>query len=191
MLIMKSPDEFILKKPAKIAGKHLLRDEVTQVWGIDRSETIDAIYYLENDVLVLKPEHYDMSGWPPGEAQIYMPLLIDCFDRGGWFYGLFDPDKMIGVAILENKFIGRQNDLLQLKFMHVSHTYRKRGFGHQLFDLAKSDAARRGARGIYISATPSENTVNFYLKLGSRVTTDPDPELFHLEPDDIHLICKL
>jgi hypothetical protein len=72
--------------------RELTRDEVELVWSIDRSEVIDNIYYYENGALVLKPEHYDMKGWPRGEAEKYTPILLDCFDRGGWFYGIFDDE---------------------------------------------------------------------------------------------------
>jgi hypothetical protein len=43
------------------------------------------------------------------------------------------------------------------------------------------------ARRLYISATPSENTVNFYLRQGCVLARQIDPELFELEPEDIHL----
>ena len=132
-----------------------------------------------------------MQGWPPGEAEKYTPILLDCFDRGGWFYGLFDDSRLIGVVILERKFIGKNKDQLQLKLLHVSRNYRNRGLGKQLFELAKATARERGARRMYISATPAENTINFYLRLGCVATGELDPELFELEPDDIHLECNV
>jgi predicted N-acetyltransferase YhbS len=169
----------------------LQRNEVGLVWSIDRSEVIDHIYYYENGELVLKPEHYDMHGWPPGEAEHYTPILLDCFDRGGWFYGFFDDNQLIGVAILESKFIGALKDQLQLKFLHVSQAYRGQGFGKRLFELACEKAREKGAQRLYISATPSEHTVSFYRSLGCTVTEELDPELFELEPEDIHLECKV
>jgi predicted N-acetyltransferase YhbS len=165
----------------------LLREEIEQVWTIDRSEVIENIYYFENGELVLKPEYYHVRGWPPGEAEKYTAILVDCFDRGGWFYGVFDEAKLIGAAILESKFIGQDKDQLQLKFLHVSSAYRNRGLGRQLFELARAAAREKGARQMYISATPSENTINFYLRLGCIIAPEPDPELFELEPEDIHL----
>jgi GNAT superfamily N-acetyltransferase len=172
-----------------ITGRELLREEIERVWEIDRSEVIEHIYYPEGDGLVLKPEYYNMTGWPSGEAELYTPLLLDCFDRGGWFYGLFAEDLIIGVVILDNKFIGRRKDLLQLKFLHVSSAYRKQGLGDRLYDLAKEHAHKQGAKGFYISATPSENTVKFYMRRGSVLAKEPDPGLFELEPEDIHLEC--
>jgi len=174
-----------------IDERELQRDEVGLVWSIDRSEVIDHVYYYEKKGLVLKPEHYDLHSWPPGEAEHYTPILLDCFDRGGWFYGLFDNDQLIGIAILESKFIGSKKDQLQLKFLHVSQTYRGQGLGKRLFELARDKAKEKGAQRLYISATPSEHTINFYRSLGCTVTQELDSELFKLEPEDIHLECKV
>jgi predicted N-acetyltransferase YhbS len=171
--------------------RDLARNEIEDIWSIDRREVIENVYHLEHGSLVLKPEHYDVQGWPPGEAEFYTPLLQESFDRGGWFSGAFNGATLVGVAILDNKFIGRDKDQLQLKFLHVSRDYRKLGLGRQLFDLARDKARERGAKQMYISATPSENTVNFYLKRGAVVTNEPDPELFELEPEDIHLECDI
>ncbi len=174
-----------------IEGRELTRTEIARLWDIDRREVIDNIYYFENGGLVLKPEHYDMQGWPPGEAELYTPILLDCFDRGGWFHGLFDGELLVAAAVLESKFIGPHKDLLQLKALHVSCAYRGRGLGRQLFELARTKARALGAKGLYISATPSEHTVHFYMRLGSSLTPTPDPDLFALEPEDIHLECPV
>ena len=174
-----------------ITTRKLQRFEIEQVWTIDRSEVTERIYCFENGALTLKPVHYDLHGWPPGEAEKYTPILLDCFDRGGWFSGLFDDGRLVAVAILESKFIGREKDQLQLKFMHVDRAYRKHGLGRRMFESAKAVARERGARKMYISATPSENTINFYLRLGCVVTPEPDPELYALEPEDLHLECDI
>jgi predicted N-acetyltransferase YhbS len=174
-----------------ISGRKLSRDEIKAIWAIDRSEVIEAVYYLENEALVLRPEHFDMRGWPPDEAEKYTPILEACYDQGGWFYGLFDDQRLIGAAVLESRLIGRNTDQLQLKFLHISNTYRSQGLGQQLFALAQVEATQRGAKSLYVSATPSEHTIGFYLRLGCTVTSEPDPELFKLEPEDIHLECAL
>lgn len=174
-----------------LTTRSLQRNEVEKIWQIDRREVIDNVYSLENGVLVLHPEHFDMQGWPPGEAAIYTPILLDCFDRGGWFCGVFDNDQLVAVAVLESKRIGSINDQLQLKFLHVSRDYRGLRLGKHLFDLARQAATSRGATQMYISATPSEHTINFYLRQGCVVTAKVDPDLFALEPEDIHLVCRI
>jgi len=174
-----------------ISERLLGRDEIALIWTMDRREVIESIYYFENSGLKLKPEHYAMQGWPPGEAALYTPILTDCYDRGGWFCGVFDAARLVGVAVLECDFIGANRDQLQLKFLHVSNGYRGKGLGRRLFDLAQDEARARGARRIYISATPSENTISFYLRRGCVLSPAPDPALFALEPEDIHLECNL
>ena len=170
-----------------IESRVLSRDEIKAIWQIDRSELIEAVYYFVNGSLILKPEHYDVKGWPPGEAEKYTPILEACYDSGGWFHGVFDNQKPVGVVVLESQSIGKRKDQLQLKFLHISSHFRSQGLGTQLFHLAAREARRRGAKSLYISATPSEHTINFYLRLGCRLVSEPDPELYELEPEDIHL----
>jgi predicted N-acetyltransferase YhbS len=167
--------------------RELTRAEVPYVWQINRREVIENIYYVEDEKLILKPEHYDMSGWPIGKPEHYTPILLDCFDHGGHFWGAFSGELLVGVVVLENRFIGSAKDTLQMKFLHVSNNYRKQGLGTKLFFLAAEKALELGAKKLYISATPSENTVDFYLNLGCVLATEVDEDLFRLEPEDIHL----
>ena len=167
--------------------RELGRHEVLDIWSIDRTEVIDKVYYLVGKELVLKPEHHDVKGWPPGKPEREGPILLDCFDRGGTFYGAFQEDILVGACVLAAHFMGRQRDQLQLKFLHVSRPQRQSSVGRMLFNRVVARARELGARQLYISATPSENTVRFYLALGCRVTEDVDEALFKLEPKDIHM----
>jgi len=167
--------------------RELERQEVASIWSIDRAEAIENVYRLVDGELVLEPEHHDVQSWPPGEPEHYGPILLDCFDRGGTCRGAFAGETLIGAAVLESRFIGRENDRLQLKFLHVSRSHRQTGLGCALFEEAAARARELGARGLYISATPSENTVGFYLRRGCRLADVPDEALFELEPEDIHL----
>lgn len=115
------------------------------------------------------------------------PAFEAGYDGGDWFCGMFDSDQLIGIAVLSNQLFGDKSDFLQLKFLHVDNRYRKQGLGRQLFDTAATEAKKRRAGRLYVSATPTENTVNFYLGLGCHVLDNPDPALFKEEPEDIHL----
>ena len=107
---------------------------------------IEHLYSVEAGQLVLRPEFYDMRGWPEGEAEHYTPILLDCFDRGGWFLGLFDQGRLIGAVVLDPRRLGPERDWLQLKFLHLSHAYRRRGLGAHLFHLAATQARHRRQR---------------------------------------------
>lgn len=168
----------------------LTRDEILQIWTIDRREVIHRIYRFKDGELIFEDVNVEVRGWPPGEPEKYTPLLQACFDRGGLFLGLFDQGRLVGVAVVDSRWIGPRRDLVQLAFLHVSHAYRGRGIGRRLFEEAAAIARQRGARGFYVSATPSENTVHFYQRRGCVVALSPDPELLALEPEDIHFECR-
>jgi hypothetical protein len=54
------------------------------------------------------------------------------------------------------------------------------------------DIAREaGAVRMYISSIPSSSAVGFYLAQGCKLAEEVDPELYALEPEDIHLILDL
>jgi predicted N-acetyltransferase YhbS len=167
--------------------RRLERHEVGDVWSIDRAEVVEKAYRHENGELVLESRYFDVRGWPPGEQEHYGPILLDCFDHGGTFYGAFEGETLIGVCVLEGRFIGRDKDRLQLKFLHVSSAHRQAGVGRTLFELAVARARELGARRLYVSSTATENSVHFYLHRGCRVTDDVDAALSALEPNDIHL----
>jgi predicted N-acetyltransferase YhbS len=173
-----------------LVPRRLRREEIDLLWTIDRGEIVERIYDLRDGVLELRPDFFDIGGWPPGEPEMYTPLLEASFDRGGVFLGVFDGQRLIGAAVVDTRRLGPAGDLVQLSFLHVGREQRRLGLGSRLFDAAHEVAAELGAVGLYVSATPSENTVDFYQGRGCRVTLEPDPELFALEPEDIHFECR-
>jgi len=159
---------------------------------IDRTELINECYRLENGELLLYPEHHDMRGWPEGEAEQDAVALHACFKRGGWLHGVFDGEQLVAAVVVDTRVIHNQGlQMRQLKFLHVSHGARGLGLGGRLFALACEQGSRVGAQALYVSATESRNTVDFYLRHGCRLLKQADPELYRQEPDDIHLFRTL
>lgn len=171
--------------------RRLTRDEVELLWTVDRSEVHEDVYEVRAGALVRVPRHLEIAGWPRATVEKETPVLYDCFDRGGTFLGMFDGDRVVGVAILESARVGRGADQLPLAYLYVSRADRRRGIGSQLFDAAVTLAREAGASALYVSATPTENTVDFYLRRGCLLATHPDPGLLAAEPEDIHLVCPL
>jgi predicted N-acetyltransferase YhbS len=169
----------------------LTRDEVELIWTIDRSEVHHHIYELRGGQLVRTPKYFAIPGWRPGAAEKETPVLLDCFDRGGTFLGVFDAEALIGMGVVESARVGRAGDQMQLAYLYVSRAYRGRGVGMQLFEAAVSVAREAGANALYVSATSTENTVDFYLSRGCVLAPEPDPRLLAAEPDDIHLLYPL
>jgi GNAT superfamily N-acetyltransferase len=169
----------------------LERHEIERIWSIDRSEVHHHVYRFEGGDLVCIPDYFDLRGWPPEQVAQDTPVLYACFDRGGAFIGMFDDRHLVGVAVLDTIPLGPAGDQLQLKYLYVSRSYRRQGIGHALLREAQAIARTRGAKALYISSTPTENTVNFYRRWGAIVATPPDPGLYAHEPDDIHFLCPV
>lgn len=161
------------------------------MWTIDRREVYHAIYRLEHGHLIRMPTYAEITGWPSKKVTRETPLLYECFDRGGVFIGLFDHMQLAGIAVIDTIPLGDDGDQLQLKYLHVSRPYRGQRIGQLLFRKAQMIAHSRGARALYISATPTEQAVNFYQRCGAVINPKPNPELYALEPEDIHLICPV
>lgn len=167
--------------------KSINRRTIEWFLEIDRSEIIDFVYYFKNGKLELEKEHWDVPGWNSLEFPKLLDLLYLVYDRGGFFWGAFENNKLIGSSVLDCKFIGSSFDQLQLVFLHVSKPYRKKGIGKTLLNLAIQKAKNLGAKKLYISATPSRNTVEFYLNQGCLLVNEINKELFEKESEDIHL----
>ena len=169
----------------------LKREEIEKVRGIDRSEIIEQDYYFEDGQLAVKNEFYDIKGWDPSGLEEHIKHLYDLYDRNGTLLGAFDGNRLIAISAQESEFIGRKKDQLQLYFHHVDSQHRHQGIGGKLLMLVTEKAKKLGAKKLYISATPSKNTVDFYMHLGCRLASELNLELYRLEPEDIHLELKI
>jgi GNAT superfamily N-acetyltransferase len=170
-----------------VAIRALTRNEIDLIWTIDRSEVHHHIYRNVDGDLTLVPAYFDVPGWHPKMVETDRIKLRECFDRGGIFVGDFQADRLVGVAVVDAQPIEAAADHLQLLYLYVSRHARGQGVGTRLFEEAAAEARALGAKALYISAAPTENTVNFYLRRGSSLLADPDPDLFAAEPEDIHL----
>ena len=73
----------------------------------------------------------------------------------------------------------------------VGPAHRGRGTARQLIAMLAEHATAWGATTLYISATPTCNTVDADAASGARLADRPDPAMLALEPDDIHLLLPL
>lgn len=174
-----------------IAFREVTRAEIEKLAGIDRTETVERIYYIRDGKLVLQDEHWDVPEWSAARKRQLITRLQTVFDQGATVYGAFDGELLVGMSVLDHNFIKTGNQRLNLEGLWVSNQCRGRGIGKALFLLAAEEARQRGAKALYVSATPSENTIRFYTRLGCRLTELVDPRLFEREPEDIHLELRL
>lgn len=168
----------------------LTRAEISKLSHLNRTETIDHIYYERDGNLLLEKEHYDVPDWSQEDKQRRIAELQAVFDKGATFFGAFDGDVLTGMSVLDHAPVKSGNKRLNLSGLWVSANYRGHGVGKVLFQLAAQEARQRGARVMYVSATPSENTVHFYQNLGCTLADPIDSSLYEKEPEDIHLELK-
>jgi GNAT superfamily N-acetyltransferase len=170
-----------------IKYRKLSRAEIRYLHHIDRTETIEHVYYERAGKLVLENEHVDVPDWSHTGKEDRIEKLQVVYDKGATFFGAFDEDELAGMSVLDHNFLQTGDRRLNLEGLWVSSNYRGKGIGRALFQLAGKEAQRRGAKVMYVSATPSENTVHFYQNLGCTGANPVDPILFAKEPEDIHL----
>lgn len=160
---------------------------IDAIRGIDRSEKVDSIYRLLDGSLLKVAVNCDMKGFKPDELEAIIRRQKLILANGGWVFGAFDIDVLAGVASLENRFRGNVHRYCKMDILFVSREYRGQGIASALLGLCAVTAGGIGADRLYISATESRNTVDFYMHRGARLVEELDPELFRMEPEDIHL----
>ena len=160
---------------------------------IDRSEHITIAYEIRNGALAEIEVDWDIPTWfvntegDHGLSEV-LKFCQSHLDHGGVVLGAFKDDRLVGVALVRTKL---REHMAQLAFLHVSNGYRKLGIATKLMENAREIARDVGAVQMYISSIPSSSAVGFYLAQGSRLVEEPDPELYALEPEDIHLVLDL
>ncbi|MDL2187724.1 GNAT family N-acetyltransferase [Pseudomonas sp. ChxA] len=170
----------------------LTESDIPLLASIDRTEVIHHCYRVEAGELALYADHHDMRGWPEGEAQQDAVASLACLKRGGWLWGVFDGPALVAAVVVDSHTLHNQGmSMRQLKFLHVSLEARGLGLGGRLFALACEQGRRVGVDALYVSATESQNTVDFYLRQGCCLLREPDPQLYAREPHDIHLYRPL
>jgi predicted N-acetyltransferase YhbS len=167
--------------------------ELGRISELDRSERGTLAYEVQDGELVRFKVDWDDPGWSmegDGDHTVAHQIAFcrSHLNRGGVMLGAFEADLLIGLAVVRPRL---RDDLAQLAFLHVSRSFRRQGIAGELMREACAIAREAGSRRMYISATPSASAVGFYLAQGCRLAEEVDPELYALEPEDIHLILDL
>lgn len=180
-----------MKSEQQLDYRILSRDELGKQAQIDRTETIERVCHLRDGDIALEEEHWDVQDWSPQEKQRRIASLHDAYDAGATIFGAFDGTILVGMSVLDHNPLDSGVARYNLAGLWVSRAFRNQRIGKALVRLAKREARKRGAKALYVSATPSENTVRFYISQGFRLARTIDPQLFKDEPDDIHLELRL
>jgi ribosomal protein S18 acetylase RimI-like enzyme len=164
--------------------------EITRIAEIDRSEHVTLAYRVRDGQLEERHVDWHVPRWSGEEngehsVQAKVAALSAILDQDGVMWGAFDEDRLAGVAILRPALT---EDMAQLAFLHVSNGYRRQGIATRLTEQASKVASEMGAQRLYVSATESESAVGFYRSQGFELAKEVYPELYALEPEDIHMV---
>jgi GNAT superfamily N-acetyltransferase len=165
------------------------RTELSRVGEIDRAERINVLYDQHGTQLVARHGNWSASAWDPdghGEHSVEAKVHeLQCFvDSGGVALGAVAGGRLVGIGVVVPHL---RPGVAQLAFLHVSAPWRATGIGSRLSAQLEQIARAAGDCDMVVSATPSENTVRFYLGNGFQPMADPLAELFELEPEDVHM----
>jgi GNAT superfamily N-acetyltransferase len=163
--------------------------ELTRLGEIDRTERIETIYIQRGETLEESAQAFDVPPWSPtGDDPHSLPDQIGFCQwhvaRGAQIFGAFDGEQLAGIGLVTPHL---RPGIAQLAFLHVSDGYRGQGIGRRLVEEIERLAKESGDTAMVVSATPSVNTVQFYMGCGYRPMAEPLPELFEEEPEDVHL----
>lgn len=169
--------------------RELEHDELSRVGEIDRTEHIEVLVEQVGIELVERRGSWDAGAWDPdgqGEHTVAEQhrSLLRYAAAGGIARGAFSNGLLVGIGVVVPHI---RPSVAQLAYLHVSHDHRSVGIGSQLSVDLEQIARSVGDIEIVVTATPSGNTVRFYLGRGYRPMGQPLPELLELEPDDIHM----
>jgi len=167
--------------------------ELPRLAEIDRAEKVYTGYEVHDGKLQARVVDWDVPGFlREGNGENSLAHQIEFCQRhllaGGRMIGAFVGDKLAGIGILTPEV---RPKMAQLAYLHVSQAYRRMGIARHLTQEMIAYARQDGADRVYVSATPSGSAVGFYRSQGFRLCPDPLPELFKLEPEDIHMVLEL
>jgi GNAT superfamily N-acetyltransferase len=176
-----------------ITYRRLVTADLTRIGEIDRTERIDIVYVQHGARLEQQLGDFSAPAWlAEGEGEHSVAhQRAECerhLDAGGIALGAFVNGRLVGIGIVRPHI---RPGIAQFAFLYVSNGHRAQGIGQHLSEELERLAREGGDTTMVVSATPSLNTVRFYLHQGFEPMAEPLPELYELEPEDVHLQKRL
>ena len=177
----------------EITYSRLAHADLERIGEIDRTERIDTLYVQQGDRLDRRFGAFSAPAWfTEGEGEHSVAhQRAECerhLAAGGIALGAFANGRLVGIGIVRPHI---RPGVAQFAFLYVSNAHRAQGIGQRLSEQLERLAREGGDTTMVVSATPSLNTVRFYLHRGFEPTAEPLPELYEREPEDVHLQKRL
>lgn len=158
--------------------------------GFQRHQEVTRCWRKENGKWLLKDVSF-VDEWSKEEYAFLVKCLKNTDRTGGFVFGAFEEERLLGFASVENKRFGSKNQYVQLSCIHVSEETRGKGVGKRLFVLACEAGRRLGAEKLYISAHSAKESQAFYHAVGCIEAKEYNKELSEAEPCDCQLEIRL
>ncbi len=162
------------------------RDDFTEInlENFNRQQKVTRIYVRKDGRYVLE-EQPGVMDWSIDKKR---EVANDLIDNAYISYLALEGDRIVGFMSLVKALT---DERMILDLIQVDKDFRGQGIGRILWEKAVEEARLNGARELYISACPSEETINFYRAMGADVTDDPILSIANDEPDDLQLVCPV
>lgn len=168
-----------------IAIRKMKNSEVNRISEIDRTEHITQQYRLADGLLESVNVNWHIGPWDaPKKIKEWLPIA-EGYEN---MWGAFDQEILVGFVVYRAHL---SEDTAQLAILHVSCSYRKTGIGSRLVEKVFQKARADGKTHIYVTASSTKATTDFYNKLGFELAENVNQDLYNLEPKDIHMIMRL
>jgi GNAT superfamily N-acetyltransferase len=164
-------------------------EDLDRIGEIDRSERVTRQYIVHDGELSHQIVDWDVPRWAVdgpddfsvrGLVERWAPILSE----GGILMGAFCGASLVGFAIHRPDLSPGVSELVAL---YVDRSARRHGVAGALLEEVEQVARQGGAQSLYVSATPSESAVGFYLSKGFDLACCVNEDLAAQEPEDIQM----
>ena len=155
--------------------RELVPDDIARIGEVNREESVNAVLITRQDASgsgfsvnrLKKLPPIDVGPWGKQGTQIRVKAWRPVLDYGGFFYGAFDKNRLVGFVILGPK---REDGSGVLEALFVDRKYRRIGIANALMASAEQRAKALEMESLVLQSNATESAAGFYLKSGFSIT---------------------
>lgn len=172
----------------KILGEEEINIDMFEKFN--RHQDVTKCYRKIDGEWVLKDIAF-IEEWDKEDYKDIVTGLRKTSRTGGKVIVAMKDDFILGFVSIENEFLGKDKNYIQLSELYVSEESRGKGIGKELFKKACLEAIKMNGEKLYISAHSSEESQKFYRGIGCIEAKEYNEKLTELEPCDCQMEYEL
>ncbi|MDO4460326.1 MAG: GNAT family N-acetyltransferase [Clostridia bacterium] len=150
----------------------------------DRFQIVNDMYRLIDGGLVRKNHPFTETWSTERRREQALEILSGEYIA----FCAFDDGKVVGELLLVPKL---NEGRMIVDSLHVSRECRRKGIGRELMEAAKNEAKEHGAKALYMSCCSAVETIDYYIAMGCKISTNPIKSYAEEEPYDIQMELEL